>query len=339
MNRKARIGQGAARAGAEGPQGLLRKERTHGYPSAYLLSRVRGRRSRLIRDWRPLIYEASPFDHLASALYQGFVRERTPEGMWRALLLEHCWVHGQMDEETRRAFSPYFLYAELRTVFICLRSLQGDKAQKAGEVLGASLLSDDVKAVLREGEISAALVGLEALCKALSPAFAGLAAVYEEKGLREVEHILIDRYLAFVLQLALHPVMRGFFVRLIDSRNILALYKALRSGVPGSGQFLAGGMVPVERMTDLLEKEDIQEITVLIRKATGLAITSPDPTQVEVALYRGITRYLKGEGRDPLEAALILDYLWRCQLEVMNLSMLLAGKDLERDEAAAELVR
>ena len=304
MNHKARIGLGADRVRAEGPQGLLRRERTQGYPSEYLLSRVRGRRSRLIRDWRPLIYDASPLAHLASALYQGFVRERTPEGMWRALLMEHGWVHAQMDEEMRRAFAPYFLYAELRTVFIGLRSLQGDKTQKAAEALSVSLLSEEVQAALRE-----------------------------------VEHILTHRYLAYVRQLTLQQAIRGFFVRLIDSRNILALYKALRTGSAGTGRFLEGGMVPVERLTDILESGDIMAVAGLIRQAAGLVITAPEPTQVETALYRGITRFLKEEGRDPLGAALILDYLWRCQLEVMNLSMLLAGKDLERDEAAAELVR
>jgi len=339
MNRKARIGRGADRAGVEGPQGLLRRERTQGYPSEYLLSRVRGRRSRLIRDWRPLIFDGSAFDHLASAQYQGFVRERTPEGMWRALLQEHGWVHGQMEEAARRIFAPYFLYAELRTVFICLRCLQGDKAQKAGEVIGASLLSDEMKAVLREGPVADALAALDVLFKALSPAFDGLAAAYREKGLREVEQILTHQYLVFVLQLPLDPVMREFFVRVIDSRNILALYKALRMGSPGSGRFLPGGQVPVERLMNLLENEDILEIAGLIRQATGLAVASPEPTLVEAALYRGITRFLKGAGRDPLDVALIVDHLWRCQLEVMNLSMLLAGKDLARDEVAAELVR
>jgi hypothetical protein len=339
MNRKARIGLGADPARIEGPQGLLRKERTQGYPSEYLLSRIRGRRFRLIRDWRPLIYDASPLVYLASPLYQGFIRERTPEGMWRALLLEHGWVHGQMDEEMRRAFAPYFLYAELRTVFIGLRSLQGDKVQKAAEVLSVSLLSDEAKSVLREGEAADALVGLETLFKALSPSFAGIASAYEEKGLRGVEHLLAHRYLAYVGQTLLHQAIRGFFVRVIDSRNVLTLYKALRTGSPGAGQFLEGGMVPVERLTDILEREDILGVAGLIRQATGLVITSPDPTQVETALYRGITRFLKGECRDPLDAAILLDYLWRCQLEVMNLSMLFAGKDLERNEVAAELIR
>jgi hypothetical protein len=339
MNRTVRGRRAPERPKDAGPRGFLKRERTRGYPIEYLLSRIRGRRSRLISDWRPLIYDASPLDYLASAQYHGFVRERTAEGMWRALLLENGWVHGQMDEATRRMFAPYFLYAELRTMFICLRYLEGDKAQKAGEVLAVSLLSEEMKALLREGEITEALAGLELMFKALSPGIAGLSALYEGNGLRGVEQFLTRQYLTFVQELPLHPVMREFFARLIDSRNILALYKALSAGSKETGTLIAGGTVPVEQLTELLEKEDILEMTGLIRQAAGVTISSPDPTQVEVALYRGITKFLKGEGKNPLDAALILDYLWRCQLEVMNLSMLLAGKDLDREEIAAELVR
>jgi vacuolar-type H+-ATPase subunit C/Vma6 len=334
--RKEHIAAGGA---PEGPAGLLKLERIQGYPAGYLLARIRGRRSRLIRDWRPVLYDTTPLDHLASSQYQGFVRERTPEGMWRALLLEHGWVYRQMDEHLRQAFATYFLYAELRTVFICLRCLEGGKAQTAGEVLGASLLSAEAQAILREGEVESALAGVERLFGALSPLFAGLAEGYAEKGMRETERFLTHRYLAYVTGLPLHPVLRGFFKRIIDSRNILALYKALRTGGPREGIFLAGGNVPVERLAVLLEKEDILEVAGLVREAAGVKIASPEPTLVEVALYRGITRFLAGAGRDPLDEALILDYLWRCQLEVMNLSMLLAARGLERDEAAAELVR
>jgi hypothetical protein len=339
MNRIVRGHRGSNHPKGAVPRGLLKRERTRGYPVEYLLSRIRGRRSRLISDWRPLIYDASPLDYLASAQYHGFVRERTAEGMWRALLLEHRWVHGQMDETTRQMFAPYFLYAELRTVFICLRYLEGDKAQKAGEVLGVSLLSDEVKAILETGAVTDVLAELEQMFGALSHGFRGLSAAYEGNGLRGVEQFLTYQYLIFVQELPLHPVMRGFFSRIIDSRNILALYKSLRAGTKETGRFIAGGTVPIQRLTDLAEKEDIFEVTGLIRQAAGVVIASPDPTQVEVALYQGITKFLKGEGKDPLDAALILDYLWRCSLEVMNLSLLLEGKDLEREEAAAELVR
>jgi hypothetical protein len=35
---------------------------------------------------------------------------------------------------------------------------------------------------------------------------------------------------------------------------------------------------------------------------------------------------------------MVLEYLWRCSLEVTNLGVLFAGKGLAREEAAAELV-
>ena len=323
----------------DGPRGLLKCGRERGYPVEYLFSRIRGRRSRLIRDWRPLVYDAAPVEFLASAQYQGFVRERSPEGMWRALLREHSWLFGQMEEDVRKIFAPYLLYAELRTVFICLRYLHGERAQKTGEILEVSLLADAVKDILRDGETVTAVKGLECMFCRLSTDFAGLSAQYEEKGLREVEQHLTNGFLSYIIGTSLHPVMKEFFSRIIDARNILYVYKALRLNARNADAFISGGAIPIPQLQGLMDKDDLIAVISLIRQASGITITAPDPTQVEVALYRGITRYLHKEGRDPLGAELILDYLWRCSLEVMNLSLLLAGKDLEREEIAAELVR
>lgn len=339
MNLSTRKSNDRDAAFPDGPRGLLRQGRGRGYPMEYLLSRIRGRRSRLIRDWRSIVYDAAPGEFLASAQYQGFVRERTAEGMWRALLREYGWVFGQMEEELRRVFAPYILYSELRTVFLCLRYLHGDRAQKAGEILGESLLADSVKNILRDGETPVALERLERQFCRLSPEFTGLAEKYEDKGLREVEQHLTNSLLSTIIRTPLHPVMKEFFSRIIDARNILSLYKSLRLNAKDPAVFMSGGTVAIERLKDLLEKDDIFEVITLIRQVSGITVAAPDTTQVEVALYRGITKYLHIEGRDPLGAALILDYLWRCSLEVMNLSLLLAGKDLEREEIAAELVR
>jgi len=309
-----------------------------GYPREYLLSRIRGRRSKLIRNWRALAAEASPADHLASPQYQGFVRERTLDGMWRALLREHGWVRGQMDEAMRRVFAPYFLYAELRTVFIALRSLAGENAQKAGEVLEASLLAADMQDALRSGDAASAVEGIEDILARVSPRFAGLAARYAAGGLRGVEQQLTAAFLQHVLTMPLHPVLRRFFVRLIDARNILALFKSLRFDERDPAAFLEGGTILPERLLELAERDDPFALLPLVRQATGITVTEPDPTRLETALYRGVTKDLRREGRDPLGTGLILEYLWRCSLEVTNLSLLIAGKDLAREEIGAELV-
>jgi hypothetical protein len=91
------------------------------------------------------------------------------------------------------------------------------------------------------------------------------------------------------------------------------------------------------QLKDQIEKDDLFAVNALVRQASGITIAAPDPTQVEVALYRGITKYLHKEGRDPLGAELMLDYLWRCSLEVMNLSF--PCEKGPGTEEIAELVR
>lgn len=68
-------------------------------------------------------------------------------------------------------------------------------------------------------------------------------------------------------------------------------------------------------------------------------IGAADPVKLEAALYRGITRALKKESRADLSIGPILDYLWRCSTEAMNLSILSYGQKLQRDIVAADLVR
>jgi len=68
-------------------------------------------------------------------------------------------------------------------------------------------------------------------------------------------------------------------------------------------------------------------------------ISAAGPVKVEATLYREITRTLKKESRDDLSIGPILDYLWRCSIEAMNLSILSCGQKLPRDIVKAELVR
>jgi vacuolar-type H+-ATPase subunit C/Vma6 len=332
-----RRGRSDVKVQKAGPRDLL-QQGGGGYPLEYVLSRVRGRRSRLIRDWRALAYGAGPTEYLASAQYHGFVRERSLEGLWRSLQKEHQWVFGQLDEAMRRTLAPYFLYAELRTITVCLRLIQGGKGQQTGDVLAESLLADDLKTVLRAEDAATAIAGLEDTLVRLSAGFRGLSALYEERGLRELEQKLVNQYLADVPERPLQPVVREYFRRIIDARNILALYKSLRLASKDATLFIPGGSITVERLRDLQERDDLFAVVALVRQAAGITIAAPDPTQLEVALYRGVTKFLKQEGKDPLGTALILEYLWRCSLEVTNLSVLLAGKDLDRESAAAELV-
>lgn len=319
---------------------LLQQPADQGYPAEYLIARIRGRRSRLIAEWRPLVFEPDVSDYLASGRYQGFVRERSPDRIWRNLLQEYGWVYRQMNEQLRAVFRPFILYTELKTLFICLREAKDRNLEKA-DLLEASLLSDRVKTVLTTApDPAAALPEIEKLFLPLSGQFSGLAKTLETNGLRGVEQKLVNTFLAAVAGMRrLHPVMKTFFVRLIDSRNILSAYKFLKLEEAGRPPFLPGGTMPETGMREVIQKDDLMGICSLVRQYAGIRIDRPDPTKVELALYRGITAFLKKEGREPFGPGPLLDYLWKCSLEVMNLSLLLSTRDLERDLVAAELVQ
>ncbi len=319
---------------------LLQRLEDRGYPTEYLLSRIKGRRSRLIVDWRPLIYEAAPADYLASTRYQGFVKERSQEGIWRNLIREFRWVYGQMNGDLRRIFSPFFFYNELRTLLICLRHLNDQRSGKADELLSISLLGDEIKKIILTcTDLRSAVEGLERVLVPRSDRFSGLTGVYDEDGLRGVEQQLTNTYLTVIVAADLHRLMRAFFVRLIDARNIMSLYKYLRLDQSTRPLFIPGGSIGEARFLGVVAGQDLLSVNGLVREFTGMKIDTPDPTKVEIALYKSITRFLKKEGREPFGAGPVLDYLWKCTLEVMNLSVLLQCKDLERDLVIAELVQ
>jgi hypothetical protein len=311
-----------------------------GYPAEFLVSRIRGKRSGLISDWNPLVREADPLNYLASERYRGFVADRSLEGLWSSLLREYRWVYSRMNEELRLMFSSFFLYAELRTLFIGLRHLKNKKLGKAAGLFDQSLLSPRVKAVLSmDADTASAVNGLENIFVSLSAGFKGMNALFERDGLRGVERFITDTYLTMLMENRLHALMTAFFSRLIDARNILALHACLRHERKCHASFIPGGTVPAARLQAISAAEGMPGLYFLIRKCSGSKAETKDPAKVEAAFTQGITRFLKRAGRDPLGAGPILDYLWRCSVEVMNLSLLISTRQLDRETVTAELVR
>jgi vacuolar-type H+-ATPase subunit C/Vma6 len=321
-------------------QELLEKGRDRGYPSDYILSRIRGRKARFIQDWKPFVASPSPLEHLPEGHYQRIVRDRTPEGIWRALLIEYQWVYHQMNERLREIFGPYFLYTELRTVFICLRNLKEMKRAAVKEMLSVSILSDKIRKILTGStdELAAARAMEEKLLD-FSGHFNGIAEILHQKGLTGFEHELTERYLSVIVRSDIHPVLQTFFTRLIDARNILSLAKLVKMNTSAEHPFISGGGIATATLQQLLASKNRQGIEKILKDFSGEVDVSFDLVKLEASLYRGISRSLVKGGRDILGIGPVLEYLWRCSIEAMNLSVLAYGHELERDIVAAELVR
>ncbi len=314
---------------------FLRKTDDRGYPTEYLLSRIRGRRAHLIADWRPLVLSDSPVDSLALTRYGSIMTDDYPEAIRQYLLKEFGWVYSQMNRTLRKIFRPFFLYTELSTIFICLRNAIGKESGKIDSTLSSSLLSEKIKKILR-GDLLSALGGLEDCFTGLSTRFSGLRNTLENTGLRGVELTLSTGYLEHTVHSKLHPVMKDFFVSVIDSRNILSLYKYILLNGKSVPPFITGGRISETIFMKIAAEKDLLEIGSLAHKLTKIA---SETAPIETSLYRMVTRLLRKAGREPLGVGLILDYLWRTSLEATNLSILLYGSETDWRIITEEMVQ
>jgi vacuolar-type H+-ATPase subunit C/Vma6 len=271
-----------------------------GYPTDYLLSRVRSRR----------------------VLYKNFIAGESPVEIWRRLLKEYRWIYIQMNGALRNIFWRFFIYSELRTIFMCLRYKKGEY-EKIEELLCFSLLSDDLKELLRGNpDMMTAIGGVEGVFLSISDRFEGLKDIFMKDGLRGFEQVLTNVYLENTIDSKLHQTIRDFFKYIIDSRNIIAVYKHIRWQMHDYPPFINGGSVKKARLRRIFERQDISGITTLVQKLTGI-IT--DAKNIENSMLKGIKCFLRKTAKDPLCIGVILDHLWRCHMETIEAGIALYG--------------
>ena len=316
---------------------LLQEIEDRGYPTEYLLSRIRGRRVSLISDWEPFLLGAVARESLPP--YYSDFADTSPQAEWRHLLKEFRWVYFQMNRKLWQIFSPFVLYAELRTIFFFLRYRAVNEQAKWEQLFSVSMLSKRCKMRLGQSEdIHDAMGLLEELLVSVSPLFRGTGEAFIREGLRGMEGWLTNRYLEYAVTVRLHPVIKRYFVRTIDSRNLITLYKRLRWDMKGEADFVNGGSISVRKLSAADKEGDIGNALKMIQAFTGIALQIPDATNVERSLYKAMTRLVGREGRGASGVALVLDYLWRCSMEIRNLGILIHGEGIERDVLRTELI-
>ncbi len=251
------------------------------------------------------------------------------------LLNEYRWIYIRMNRRLRETFRSFFVYLELRTIFICLRYMKGGKTDDARNILQASLLSDGIKKALTQcADISSAVNEIEKAFLTLSDAFAGITDVYGREELKGFERELTVRYLVSTVRSGPDSLLKNFFVRIIDSRNIISLYKYLRLGPKSAPSFIPCGSIGESIFLTIIERKD----AAFVDRLAGTDHEGTGRLGVESALYRKMTIFLRKAGRDPLGIGPVLDYMWRISLETTNLSILHYGRDLERETVKGELV-
>jgi len=301
-----------------------------GYPTDYLLARIRGRRAYLFMDWDELILTPSPFEHLQKTGYRGFLAEYSKEGIWRCLYSEYRWLYRQMNRRLREDFYHLFAYLELKRITQCLRY----KIQKGGngethKLLSFSLISKEIKNLLIDKREPLTIIeGLE------GAGLTGLKQAFLERGLVGLEESMIDCFFNEISTLRLNPIIKSIFSYIIDSINITILYKYLRWRVKTAPLFINGGSFN-KRMLNI---EKIDGLIQLIHRLTGIYIETITPSNIEITVKRGLMKRIKTLQREGSDTGIIFDYIWRRYIEAENLGIILYGEGLDRDVINKELL-
>ena len=308
--------------------GLLREYASEGFPSDYLIARIRGRRASLIRDWQPL---------LATGRHPG----TSDETIWRAFLEELDWVYRQMNLRLRRTFATPFALFELKTIVLCLRSRVADNTARVSVLLEHSLLSEPVRKVLSgKADLPSTIDQLGEEMSGASRGYPDLGAAYKDEGLRGLEDGLMRTFLEHASDQKLHPVVRQFFGYFIDLRNIVILYKHLRWKVERRAPFISGGSIETSRFRKILKRNDEAGFDALLTsemKVETLPHTVGE-SALESILLRTLTRKLRQAGRESDDVGLILDYVWRVYAQTRNLAVLHHAESVDSHTLERELI-
>jgi hypothetical protein len=147
---------------------LLRDDAGSGYPPAYVLARLHGRRAALV------------VPRAAASADAG-----SDEQIWRAFLDELGWLFRQMDARLRDANAPLFALFEMKTIVLCLRNAALDRVQSQRRLLESSLLSAPLRNILgQRRHVGAIVAALGGALGTMSRAFLDLDSRYFEAGLK-----------------------------------------------------------------------------------------------------------------------------------------------------------
>ena len=290
---------------------LLRDIASDGFPTDYVIARVRARRAALTREWR-------------AALARKAAPSTSDEAIWDGLLGEYAWLYGQMDGRMRARLAPVFALFELKTLVLCLRNVDAGRKEEVDRLLRHSLLAERIVRVLRAS--SDASTALAALAEAAPAVLGVLADAYTTGGLKAVENRLVRSYLAHAMKRGPAPPVRAFLVAFIDLRNLMTVYKRLRWEIADEEPaFIAGGSLAIARLAEASAPGATAKFDALVREVAGRAAPplAASETALETVLLRQLAGRLREDARESGDVALLLDYLWRLYVAARNRALLL----------------
>lgn len=228
-----------------------------------------------------------------------------------------AWVYRRLNKTLRRRLAPFLDLLAMRSLVLALR-YQFAEEEPPAAVLQSALLARPLQEILRQTEAEATVASLELALAAHYPFVAGLTASWRSQGPGAVEQQLAAGILQHGLARSGRGIVNRTLVYLVDMRNCLVIKKFWRWQVSQTPQLIAGGTIPVEALSRIWATRDQDLLDRLVGKLAGTPVRSLAAVALEQRLLNGLSRLLRRAGRDPLDLAVVIEYLWKNQLAAHN---------------------
>lgn len=258
---------------------LLTVPRHAGYPTEYLLARLRARRITFAENCETAIESDA----------------------WQILQQEFCWMYRQMDYRLRNTHAPVFIHFELHTLFTALRFKSSGNIGSITNTIRHSLLCDRIKNILINNKTFPENIG--ELREFLSPfhkRFAELEKSYRSKGLIGVEKSFQDIFRDGINSNHYPKIICDFLNSFEYRRNLLTLAKQKL------WQLETTSLLPKDRK----EKKE-KTLHDLLKKHPQV---SDSPARLDALLLRMMKRRYQQLGRVWEPLAQIISHLCSCYL-------------------------
>jgi hypothetical protein len=227
------------------------------------------------------------------------------------------WVYRRLNKQLRKRLGPFLDLLAMRNLVLALRYLLAEETPPVA-VLRHPLLAKPLQELIIASDAETTVVRLEAALAGHYPFVDGLTETWRSQGPGGVEQQLASG----ILQHGLSRSGKGIVYRtlgyLIDMRNCLVVRKFWRWQVSQAPQLTSGGGVSIELLFRVWAAGDEDRLAVVVKKLAGESCHGMDTVNVEQVLINGLTRLLRQAGRDPLDLAVVIEYLWKSQLAAHN---------------------
>jgi vacuolar-type H+-ATPase subunit C/Vma6 len=319
---------------------LIEDREDRGYPTEYLLARMKGRHAYFLNEWTDIIFHADPLDYLHTTQYGEFIETHSVNAVWIRLLKEFQWVFFQMNKGMRDVFVPFFACCEIKTLIACFRykTERGTGTETEGLLLYSLLAKKIKEIVMANTDLTATLEVFEKKILPLEKRSGRLLDALSRGGLAAVERKLTGSLLENIIASTLNPVIRNYFTWIIDIKNIISVYKHIKWDIAADPPLISGGSIRKSAMKRLMQTRELSSLSQLVERMTGMRVEELHLSNMESVLYTALSKRIRALTRENSDAGCILDYLWKTYIEVQNLSIIIHGRNIERDTLRGELI-